>query len=112
MSVWALEALVLWLVTNALGLEIGYLAAAFLVALTSVVAAVPAAPGYLGTFDAALVLGLAALGVAGGDALAVALLWRFVLFVPVTVAGLLLVLLRYGGLPRLRLGVGSAEVRA
>jgi glycosyltransferase 2 family protein len=105
MAVWALEGAVLWLVVNALGLDVSYLAAAFLVALTSFVVAVPAAPGYLGTFDAALVFGLGALGVVGGQALAVALLWRFVLFVPVTIAGLVLVFARYGGLPQLRRGV-------
>ena len=66
---------------------------------------IPAAPGYVGTFDAAVVFGLHALDVGGGQAIAFALLVRFVLFVPITIAGLILLLLtRYGGLRR-RAGV-------
>jgi glycosyltransferase 2 family protein len=41
------------------------------------------------------------LDIRGGDAVAYVLLVRFVLFVPVTVAGLVLMLTRYGGLSRM-----------
>ena len=43
-------------------------------------------------------VGLHAIGIKGGQALAFVLLARFVLFVPVTVAGLILMVVRYGGL--------------
>jgi uncharacterized membrane protein YbhN (UPF0104 family) len=63
---------------------------------------VPAAPGYIGTYDAAIVFGLKALGVTGDRAGGFALLTRFVIFAPITLAGLALPVWRYGGLRRLR----------
>jgi hypothetical protein len=56
----------------------------------------------VGTFDAAVVFGLKALGVTGGVAVSYALLVRFVLFVPITAVGLGLLVARYGGLRQLR----------
>jgi glycosyltransferase 2 family protein len=96
--VWALEAAIFWIVSDALSLELTLVDAAFLVVLSSFFALIPAAPGYVGTFDAAIVFGLKALHVAGGQAVAFALLARFVLFVPITVVGLALFMGRYGGL--------------
>ena len=48
--------------------------------------------------------GLHSLGVVGGQALAYAILVRFVLFVPITIVGLILLVTRYGGLRQLRRG--------
>jgi hypothetical protein len=59
------------------------------------------------TFDAAMIFGLKALSVAGGTAVGFVLLVRFVFFVPVTVAGLALLVMRYGGLGQLRLKARS-----
>lgn len=100
--VWLLEGVIFWLVGRALDVDVGLVGAIFLVALTSFFSLIPAAPGYVGTFDAALVFALSALDVGGGDALAFVVLVRFVLFVPITLAGLGLVIARYGGMPRLR----------
>jgi uncharacterized membrane protein YbhN (UPF0104 family) len=100
--IWALEALVLWVIVEAVDVRVSYLQAAFLVVLASFAAAVPAGPGYLGTLDAALLFGLDTLGVRGGQAISVAVLWRFVLFVPITVLGLVILVTRYGGLARIR----------
>jgi uncharacterized membrane protein YbhN (UPF0104 family) len=63
---------------------------------------IPAAPGYVGTFDAAVIFGLRAVGVVGGQAVGFALLVRFVLFVPIIVVGLVLLVTRYGGVRQLR----------
>jgi uncharacterized membrane protein YbhN (UPF0104 family) len=68
-------------------------------ALANLVALVPAAPGYVGTYDAAVILGVRL--VAGGTraaALAYTLVVRFVLFVPITVVGLVVLVVRYGAL--------------
>lgn len=100
-GIWALEALNFWLISEALELGILPHEAILLVVLTSFIVAVPAAPGYVGTLDAALLFVLDALDVKGGDALAFLLIVRFVVFVPVTAAGLVLMLVRYGGLQRL-----------
>jgi uncharacterized membrane protein YbhN (UPF0104 family) len=45
---------------------------------------IPAAPGYVGTYDAAVLLALRSLG---KPALGYLLVLRFVLFVPITIAG-------------------------
>ena len=67
------------------------------VVLASLVAAIPAAPGYAGTFDAGIIVGLRAVGVEGGDAVGVLLLARFMWFVPPTIVGLAVLVLGYGG---------------
>ena len=102
-GIWLLEGLTYWLVGNSLDLGISPLDALFLLVLASFAVAVPSAPGYIGTYEAALLFGLDALGVAGGQAVAFAVLMRFLVFVPMTLVGLLLVLTRYGGLTRLRM---------
>jgi glycosyltransferase 2 family protein len=101
-AIWLLEASTFWLVGDALHLGMTPVEALFLVVLTSFVAIIPSAPGYIGTFEAAVVFGLNALGIEGGQALAFALLIRFLLYVPITLVGLGLMLVRYGGLRRLR----------
>ncbi len=102
LGIWLLEAVVFWVVTQSVQANVTLLESIFAVVLTSVVVAIPAGPGYLGTLDAALVFALEALGLAGSDALAIVLLYRFVLFVPVTIVGLVLLITRYGGLTELR----------
>jgi uncharacterized membrane protein YbhN (UPF0104 family) len=101
-AVWLIEGVIFWFLGRSLGLGIHPVDSLFLVVLTSFFLLVPAAPGYLGTFDAALLFGLGAIDVKGGQALSFVLLARFVLFVPITVAGAVLMFSRYGGLLRLR----------
>ena len=69
-----------------------------MIVLASLAVAIPAAPGYVGTFDAGMLLGLHAAGIKGADAVSVLLLARFLLFVPVTLAGLGTLVFGYGGL--------------
>jgi glycosyltransferase 2 family protein len=103
-GVWLLEALIFMLVAQSLDLDLDLVDGLFVNVLASFFALIPAAPGYVGTFDAAVLFGLKALDVSGGAAVAFAVLVRFVLFVPITLVGLLLVLIRYGGLAVLRRG--------
>jgi uncharacterized membrane protein YbhN (UPF0104 family) len=100
--IWAAEASVYLAVAHATSLDISGLGALYLMAFTNLVAMVPAAPGYLGTFDAAVILGVRAIGGTRGAALPYLLLLRFVLFVPITVVGLAMLVFRYGGWSRLR----------
>ena len=93
--IWSLEGVTLLLVGNALGLQLHFLDSILIIVLASLLAAIPAAPGYAGTFDAGLVLGLNAVGVTGGTAVGFVLLARFVMFVPVTLAGLFVLLHSY-----------------
>jgi len=99
--IWVLEATVYATVAGAVGLPLHGLDALYLVALTNLVALIPAAPGYVGTFDAAVLFGVKALtGIGGATTYVVAL--RLVLFIPITVVGLILLVVRYGGLATLR----------
>ena len=100
--IWVAEGVIFWLVAESLDVEITVLEGVFLAAIVSFFSLIPAAPGYIGTFDAGVVFGLNALGVAGSAVLTYVLLIRFVIFVPVTVAGLVLTVTHYGGIKRLR----------
>ena len=99
---WALEATVYLAVARAIDLDFSVSGALYLVALTNFVAALPAAPGSIGTFDAAVAFGAKALGASGSAALSYVILLRFVLYVPITVLGLVVLVTRYGGWSRLR----------
>ena len=56
----------------------------------------------MGTFDAAVIFGVRAIGASRSAALTYLLLLRFVLFVPITIVGLIALVTRYGGWSRLR----------
>ena len=96
-AIWCCEGITLLLVGKSLGLSLHFLDSTLIIVLASLFAAIPAAPGYAGTFDAGLVLGLNAVGVMGGTAVGFVLLARFVMFVPVTLAGLFVLVHTYGG---------------
>jgi uncharacterized protein (TIRG00374 family) len=99
---WAIEGAVYLAVAKAIDLDISVSGALYLVALTNFVAALPAAPGSIGTFDAAVAFGAKALGATGSVAVTYLLLLRFVLYVPITIVGLVVLVTRYGGWARLR----------
>jgi glycosyltransferase 2 family protein len=103
LAIWAVEAAVWIAVGAAVGFSMGPLDGIYLVALASVFAMIPSGPAYAGTQDAAVAIGIKALGGTGGTAVAYLLMLRFVIVVPITVAGLILLVLRYGGISKLRL---------
>ena len=99
---WLIEGSVYAVLGAVAGVHLSLLDGLYIMALANLVALVPAAPGYLGTFDAAVLLGVRL--VAGGThaaALAYAVVVRFVLFVPITLVGLVALVVRYGGLRRM-----------
>lgn len=101
-ALWLVEGSVYAVLGAVAGLHLSLLDGLYVMALANLVALVPAAPGYVGTFDAAVILGVRL--VAGGThaaALAYAVVVRFVLFVPITIVGLAVLVARYGGLRRL-----------
>jgi hypothetical protein len=100
--VWLIEGAICAIVARALDIDMNLIEGVFLIVLTSFFLLIPAAPGFVGTFDAAMIFGLKALAVAGGTAVSFILIVRFVFFVPITVVGLALLVLRYGGLGQLR----------
>ena len=99
---WLIEGAVYAVLGAVAGVHLSLLDGLYIMALANLVALVPAAPGYLGTFDAAVLLGVRL--VTGGThaaALAYAVVVRFVLFVPITLVGLVALVVRYGGLRRM-----------
>lgn len=100
--IWGIEAAVWMAAGAAVGFTMDPIEGAYLVALASVFALIPSGPGYAGTQDAAAVIGIRALGGSGAVAVAYLVTVRFVLMVPITLAGLVLGAARYGGLRRLR----------
>ena len=110
---WAVEAAVYLAVARSIELDFSVTGALYLVALTNFVAALPAAPGSIGTFDAAVAFGARRLGASGSMAVTYMLLLRFILYIPITVVGLVIMVTRYGGWSRLRSAVRlSAEAEA
>jgi glycosyltransferase 2 family protein len=99
---WTVEASVYWTVARAIDMDISITGALYLTALTNFVAALPAAPSSIGTFDAAVVFGAKRLDAASAVALSYVILIRFVLYVPITLVGLAVLVTRYGGWSRLR----------
>jgi uncharacterized membrane protein YbhN (UPF0104 family) len=99
---WTIEGSVYWSIGRAIDMNISMGGALYLVALTNFVAALPAAPGSIGTFDAAVAWGLHRLGATGSNAVSYVILIRFVLYVPITLVGLGVLVTRYGGWSRLR----------
>ena len=99
---WCIEGSVYLTVAKAVGLDISATGALYLVGLTNFVAALPAAPGSIGTFDAAVAFGARVLGGSGGLVVSYVLLLRFILYIPITVVGLIILVARYGGWARLR----------
>jgi glycosyltransferase 2 family protein len=100
--IWALEAGVWMSVGAAAGFPMNPIEGCYIVALASVFALIPSGPGYAGTQDAAAITGILALGGTESQAVTYLILVRFVIAVPITIAGLVLMAVRYGGLRRLR----------
>src|SRR5207253_2737846 len=99
--VWGCEWGAWWLTADAIGLDLALLDVGYLMGLATVFVLVPSGPGYVGTFDAALIFGLHALGHMGGIALSYLLLLRFVIAVPITLLGLIALAARFGGISRM-----------
>ncbi len=101
--VWALEGAVWWTTAYAADLGVDAIEALYLLALSSMLVLIPAGPGYAGTMEAAIILGTRALERSSSAALTYLLLLRFVLMVPVTLAGFVIAAARYhSGFGRLR----------
>jgi glycosyltransferase 2 family protein len=100
--VWGIEAGVWWASGEAAGLDLSAVEACYLLALASMFAMIPSGPGYAGTMDAAVIFGARVLDRTSSAALSYLLLLRFVLIVPITVVGLVLLVARYGGWQRVR----------
>jgi uncharacterized protein (TIRG00374 family) len=101
---WGLDASIFYLAMRALDIDLGFVGAILIGAVSVLATAVPAAPGFVGTFELAATGAGAALGVPRAEALAMAILVHVITLVPVALAGAL-VLVRSG----IRLGMLAGE---
>lgn len=95
-AIWALEAGVFVASARALDVNLSAAQAIYLVGLANLFTALPAAPGSVGTFEAAVLFGLSAISI-GAKSVSYLLLLRLVLYGPITVVGVVVLLTRYGG---------------
>ncbi len=113
LSIWCVEASVYMAVGHAVGIGLSLRDGLAVVAFTNAAALIPAAPGYIGTYDAAVIFAVNAVSSAAkSSVLSYLLLLRFVLFIPITVVGFGLLAVRYGGLSRIRAARASASAEA
>jgi uncharacterized membrane protein YbhN (UPF0104 family) len=84
---WGLDAAAYWLVGASLGIALPPMGAVLVSGVVVLSTVIPAAPGYLGTFEVAALAALAALGLSGETALAFALVAHVVAVLPLCVAG-------------------------
>jgi uncharacterized protein (TIRG00374 family) len=86
--VWCVNAVSFQALFPAFGIELGFGAAVLVQGMIVVFIATPSTPGFVGTFEAAIVAALALYGVPGDRALAYALVYHAATFVPITLLGL------------------------
>jgi uncharacterized membrane protein YbhN (UPF0104 family) len=110
--IWLLEASVYLAVGQALSLPVGIGVAIYVMAFANLAGLVPAGPGYVGTYDAAVLLAAGAFAVRGGPAVAYLVLLRFALFLPITLVGLVILAIRYAGWRSVRLRLRDREAGA
>ncbi len=84
---WTLAALAAWTSLRAVNIELPFLAGWTVLAFVGLGVSVPSAPGYIGVFPWAAILGAGLFGVSRADATAFALVFHASQFVPVTLLG-------------------------
>jgi glycosyltransferase 2 family protein len=100
--IWGIEAGVWMSAAACVGFGMDPIEGLYIVALASVFSMIPSGPAYAGTQDAAAILGIKALGGTGAQAVAYIVMLRFIIVVPITLVGLVLLAARYGGLGKLK----------
>ena len=86
--IWSVNALSFQLLFPAFDIEVGYAGAIILQSVIVFGIAVPSSPGFVGVFEAAIVVALALYGVPQDRALAYALTYHAATFLPITLLGL------------------------
>ena len=86
-AAWVLWAAGLWLVADALGIDLALWQAAFMTGLVNLGTAVPSSPGFVGTYQWLCVSGLGLFDVGASQAFAFSLVLQASWFVPTTAVG-------------------------
>jgi len=85
--IWAVEAVIFWLLLLSIGIRFSYLDASAVMAFTHLIIGIPSIPGFVGTLEAGTTSVVLALGGSPSDALAYALLLHVFLVGPSTLVG-------------------------
>ncbi len=84
---WLLDAASFWLAGMAVGAELSYASAALIGGVAILGTAIPSAPGFVGTFEAAAAGMAMALGIPGSEALAMAIVAHVMTLIPLALGG-------------------------
>lgn len=87
LSIWFVTGLTYWAGIKACHLELGFVEAFILMATAMIAIAIPAAPGYVGTFHAAIVATLVALNIDKSVAASYAFLQHLIGLIPICILG-------------------------
>jgi len=87
--IWLLETVKYWFVMHAFTFTVSFFALMLLNGIANLVTIIPAAPGYIGTWEAVTKAVLVAYGVSGGEALGYAIVLHVALWLPITLLGAL-----------------------
>jgi uncharacterized protein (TIRG00374 family) len=91
-ATWSLEASVYWLVALAFGLDTTYITMLLVVGVVNLAGLIPASPGQFGVFETFASLVLVSAGIPQVQALAYAVTVHMVIWLPVTIVGLIFLL--------------------
>lgn len=106
LTAWLLDLTALWTSVRAVGVNVGFGGATFVLLVVNAVIVVPSTSGNLGTLETGAVLALALLRVARPQAAAAALLYHGIQLLPLLLFALLNPRLMLGGRSRARLAAG------
>ncbi len=106
---WVVDASIFYFVGLALGIELGPAQAALIGAVAVLATAIPAAPGYVGTFELAATSTAVALGIPREEALAMAVLVHMVTLIPVAIAGAIVLITSGADLGTIAIEAEEAE---
>lgn len=99
---WFLEANVYLLAGKAAGIELTVGSAVYIISTAAMFTMIPSGPGFAGTMDAAITFTLGVLDKPKSLIATYLFTVRFMIFIPVTILGGLLLVTRYGGLAAIR----------
>jgi uncharacterized protein (TIRG00374 family) len=108
LATWSVNAVTIYFLMSAFNVQTSPLAAVMVMIVTNLGMAIPSAPGYIGTFELAVVLVLGVLNIPAATATTFAIVYHFIALVPVATIGAIAALQQGVGFA----GLGSARARS
>ncbi len=108
-AAWFLEACVYYIAGKAAGIDLHLGSALYVLATAAMFTMIPSGPGFAGTMDAAIAFTLHVLNEPRKLVGTYIFTVRFLIFIPITIVGGILLITRYGGLAALRAARSAQE---